>query len=41
MREILLGIAAAVVVAVCAGIWLNTVQTSVSDQYTVASSVRR
>jgi hypothetical protein len=41
MREILLGIAATIVVAVCAGIWLGTVQTSVSDQYTIASSVRR
>lgn len=41
MREIVLGITAAVVVAVCAGIWLNTVQTSVSDRYTVANSVRR
>jgi hypothetical protein len=41
MREIILGIAAAIVVAVCAGIWLNTVQTSASDRYTVASSVRR
>jgi hypothetical protein len=41
MREIILGIAAAIVIAVGAGIWLSTVQTSASDRYTVADSVRR
>lgn len=41
MREIFIGIAATIIVAVCAGIWLGTVQTPVSDQYTVAGSVRR
>ena len=41
MREIVLGIAAALVVAVCAGFWLNTLQTPASDRYTVATSVRR
>lgn len=41
MREIFIGIAATIVIAVCAGIWLGTVQTPVSDRYTVADSVRR
>lgn len=41
MREILIGIAAVIVVAVCAGIWLNTAQISVSDRYSVAATVRR
>jgi ABC-type nitrate/sulfonate/bicarbonate transport system permease component len=41
MREIFIGIAAAIVVAICAGIWLGTVQTSATDRYTVANSVRR
>jgi uncharacterized protein YxeA len=41
MREILIGIAATIVVAVCAGIWLGNVQTTATDQYTVADSVRR
>lgn len=41
MREILIGIAATVVIAICAGIWLGTVQTPVSDRYTIAGSVRR
>jgi hypothetical protein len=41
MREIFIGIAAAIVVAVCAGLWLGTMQTSASDRYSVANSVRR
>jgi hypothetical protein len=41
MREIILGIAAALVVAIGTGVWLNTLQTPASDQYTVATSVRR
>jgi hypothetical protein len=41
MREIIVGIAAVLVVAVCAGFWLNTLQNSASDRYTVATSVRR
>jgi hypothetical protein len=41
MREILIGIAATIVIAVCAGIWLGTVQTTASDRYSVAGSVRR
>jgi hypothetical protein len=41
MREIILGIAAVVVVAIGAGIWLETLQTPTPDRYTVATSVRR
>lgn len=41
MREIVLGVAAALVVAVCAGFWLNTLQTPASERYTIATSVRR
>ena len=41
MREIVIGIAAVLVIAVCAGFWLNTLQTPTPDRYTVATSVRR
>jgi ABC-type nitrate/sulfonate/bicarbonate transport system permease component len=40
VREIILGIAAAVVVAIAAGIWLGTVQTSSTERYAVSTSVR-
>jgi hypothetical protein len=40
MREIILGIAAAVVVAIGAGIWLSTVQQSATERYAVSSTVR-
>jgi hypothetical protein len=41
MREIVLGIAAVLVVAIGASFWLNTLQTPTPDRYTVANSVRR
>ncbi len=41
MREIIIGIVAVIVVAVCAGIWLDTAQVAVSDRYSVATTVRR
>lgn len=41
MREIVLGIAGVLIIAVCAGLWLSTLQTPASDRYTVATSVRR
>ena len=40
MREILIGIAAVIVVAICAGVWLDTAQVSVTDRYSVPSTVR-
>lgn len=40
MREIVLGIAAAIVVAIGAGIWLGTVQQSSTERYAVSNTVR-
>jgi hypothetical protein len=40
MREIVLGIAAAIVIAVGAGIWLQSVQESASQRYAAPVSVR-
>lgn len=40
MREIILGVAAAVVIAIGAGFWLDTVQTSTADRNTVSTTVR-
>ena len=40
MREIILGIAAALVIAIGAGIWLGTVQVSTAERNTVSTTVR-
>jgi hypothetical protein len=40
MREIILGIAAAVVVAIGASLWLGGVQQSTTERYTAPNSVR-
>lgn len=41
MREIVLGIAAAVVVAVGAAFWLGGMQQTATEKYTASLSVRR
>lgn len=37
MREIILGIVAAIIVAIGAGIWLGTAQQSTAEAYTTSS----